>query len=90
MHVRQMESEIMKERSYSTVLLPYLPQRSLEVGVVAVEDAAQRVVGLQLGADAQRSLEHACMCVPALAIEAPLLAHRVQLQKDSSAAIYYR
>ena len=59
---------------------PYLSQRSLEIGVITVEDATQRVVGLQLRADAQRRLEHAGVRVPALAVEAVLLPHRVQLQ----------
>lgn len=74
-----------EDYAYSSALilsLIYLPQRRLQSGIVSVEDAAQRVIGFQLSSDAQRRLQHASVCVPTLAVEAPLLAHRLQLNAD--------
>ncbi len=59
----------------------YIAERSFEVGVVSVEDPAQHIVCLQLRADAQSRLEHACVRIAILAVKAIHVAHCFQLQE---------
>mmetsp|Transcript_8707 Transcript_8707/g.19114 ORF Transcript_8707/g.19114 Transcript_8707/m.19114 type:complete len:394 (-) Transcript_8707:1119-2300(-) len=55
-----------------------LSQGGLQRGVHAVIDLVQRLCGLQLCADAECCLQHACVCEAALPIESELRTHSVQ------------
>lgn len=66
----------------------YISQWGLEGGVVAAEDLVEHVVPFELGADAQRRLEHARVRVPALTVEPVLVTHRLQLLTSIKKNIY--